>query len=92
MRSFDRRLRTIGEHVAAVREKERQKTPAWKNWLAILRIILPALERCGQTPEFEEATQRVRYSIALLEEYEAGEPHAEPWVYLEYYCHACMRG
>jgi hypothetical protein len=40
--------------------------------------------------EFEEATQRVRYSIALLEEYEAGEPYAEPWVYLEYYCHACM--
>ncbi len=89
MGKLDRRLRTIAEHVAVVAKQQAQEVPGWERWLRVLQIFLPTLERADPTPEFVAAVERMRRSIALLEEYGASEPHAEPWVYLEYFCSAC---
>ena len=43
-----------------------------------------------RTPESVAAVARMQHSIAMLEEHASGEPHAEPWAYLEYYCHVCV--
>ncbi len=90
MGKLDRRLRTIAERVAVVAKEQAQEKPGWQRWLRVLRIFLPAIERAEPTPESVAAVERMRHSIALLEEYGANEPHAEPWVYLEYFCHACV--
>src|SRR5205814_7124863 len=74
---------------AAARAGQPEK-PAWERWLAILRIVLPHLERAGPSPAVAAAVARVRHSVALLEEYGVTDARSDPWQYLEYFCHACV--
>jgi hypothetical protein len=60
-------------------------------WLGLLRLALPALERGEQTPAVAAAIDRVRRSIPTLEGYVARYLPSDPWAYLEYYCHGCLR-
>lgn len=69
---------------------QQPEEPASVRWLAILKIFEPVLERGERTAESDVAIERVRSSIALLEEYAAGDLRASPWAYLEYYCHSCL--
>jgi hypothetical protein len=89
MGSLQRRLGSVESRLAGMSAQQPEE-PASVRWLAILKIFLPVLEREERTPESEAALERMRYSIALLEEYAAGDLRASPWAYLEYYCHGCL--
>jgi hypothetical protein len=54
----------------------------------VLKVCQPALER--QKPPPTDAIDRVRRSVALLEEYIATSLKTDPWQYLEYYCDGCL--
>jgi hypothetical protein len=59
-------------------------------WLAVLKWSLPVLKRKEPSPEIEAAIDRIQRSIALLEEYVAGDLKTSPWAYLEYFCQGCV--
>lgn len=84
-----RRIASVEEQV-----RERQPTPveepATVRWLRVLRIFLPALEKAEQTADVAAAFERVRWSVALIEEFLASDLAAHPCPYLEYYCNACV--
>jgi hypothetical protein len=90
MNRFHRRLQVVEERAATVVRLQAREKPATEQWLNILKAVLPILERAETTQQADAAINRVKHSITLLEEYAANAPHEQPWVYLEYYCHACV--
>ncbi len=82
-----RRVRSASTRVNAVTIR-RPEEPASVRWLQVLTTLLLVLEPQGPRPD--DATDRVRRSIALPEEYIATSLHLDPWAYREYVCHGCL--
>jgi hypothetical protein len=89
MKAVLRRLRMLNADAAVARRSRTAPRPATEQWLAVLRCVLPGLERAGHSLPAEAAIRRTRESIVLLEEVVAAGDE-RPWPYLEYFCHACQ--
>jgi hypothetical protein len=90
MTGLHRRVELVKSRMALASPR-RLELPASVVWLTVLKWFLPILESDEPSPEIEAAIDRVRRSIALLEEYVAGDLKTSPWAHLEYYCQYCVQ-